>query len=79
MPENFDIYQTVDNDVNGQRDTSCLSLVEEIFSFKSLDLKQAGFIRFSKGDFGDSLLLSNALYSIRYTLIPTRRRFLQSR
>ena len=75
--ENFDIYQTVDNDVNGQRDTSCLSLVEGDLPFKSLDLSRPVFIRFNKkGDFGDSLLLSNALYSIRYTFNTNEGGFL---
>ncbi|MBL0082930.1 MAG: T9SS type A sorting domain-containing protein [Saprospiraceae bacterium] len=75
--ENFDIYQTVDNDVNGQRDTSCLSLVEGDLPFKSLDPSRPVFIRFNKkGDFGDSLLLSNALYSIRYTFNTNEGGFL---
>ena len=65
--ENFDIYQTVDNDVNGQRDTICLSLVDGKLPFNLVDVSKPVFIRFNKkGDFGDSLLLSNALYSIRY-------------
>ena len=65
--ENFDIYQTVDNDVNGQRDTICLSLVDGKLPCNLVDVNKPVFIRFNKkGDFGDSLLLSNALYSIRY-------------
>jgi hypothetical protein len=74
--ENFDIYQTVDNDVNGQRDTSCLSLVEGDLPL-NVGSEQAGFYSFQqKGDFGDSLLLSNALYSIRYTFNTNEGGFL---
>lgn len=75
--ESFDIYQTADNDVNGPRDTTCFSLVDGNLPFKGIDLSRPVFIRFNKkGNFGDSLLRSNALYSIRYNFNANEGGFL---
>lgn len=67
--EALDIYQTEDNDVNGNRDSTCLGLLDGRIPFGSIDLSRPIFFRINKrGETGDSLLLSNALYSIRYNI-----------
>lgn len=67
--ESLDFYQTEDNDVNGRRDSTCLGLIDGRIPFGLIDLNRPVFFRINKsGETGDSLLLSNALYSIRYNL-----------
>lgn len=66
--QSLDIYQTSNNKVDGPRDSVCFTLANNNLQLDMIDLNRPLFFRLkSNADIGDTLLLSNGLYTLSYS------------
>ena len=74
----LDFYQTSNNEVDGPRDSVCIPLSLSGIHLGTVDLNRPLFFRLrANTDIGDSLLLSNTLYSLSYNFGALEGGFLQ--